>query len=385
MVMPNSVKIGRAVWWLPALLALGACGRRQAPPSSRVPVSVARVVQRDVPFDFDAAGTVEPLSTVDVYPQVGGMLMRVHFQEGDEVREGQVLFEIDPRPFEAAVQQAEAALYRDLVTAANAQREALRYHDLLASRSVSDEEYQTYEATAQASAATVRADSAALSSARLNLGYATVRAPVSGRTGNLNVKEGNLVRTTGTTPLVTINQLRPILVRFAVPSALLPEVQRRASAQLAVYAGAPSDSAPPSRGVLSFIDNHVDSATGTVKLKGRFANADERLWPGEFVNVRLVLGVDRNATVIPSQAVVSGQQGSFVFTVTGDSVQQRPVTVARSTDSIAVIAAGLAPGAVVVTDGQIRLTARSRVDIKSGPGAEPPPASGGRIPAGGSR
>lgn len=346
-------------------MLLAGCSKGQAPPATRVPVSVARVEQRAVPLEVQATGTVEPIRTVDVFPQVGGLLMRVHFNEGEEVREGQVLFEIDARPYQAALQQAEAALGRDLVQLDNARREAERYRGLAATRSVSEEEFQQREAAEQALAATVRSDSAALGAARLNVEYATVRAPVSGRTGSLFVKEGNLLRTSGTAPLVTIIQLRPILVRFAVPSTQLPELQRHAGESLRVVVSAARDSAAPAAGVLSFIDNHVDAATGTVMLKGRFPNANGTLWPGEYVSVTLLMG-SQNVMVVPAQAVITGQQGTFVFTVHGDTASQRRVTVARSTDSLAVISAGLEPGTLVVTDGYMRITPNARLDIKNG-------------------
>jgi len=347
-------------------MALASCSRQQALPPTRVPVTVAHAETRMVPLEVQATGTVEPISTVDVFPQVNGPLEHVHFAEGDEVQQGQVLFEIDPRPYQAALQQAQAALGRDLVQLTNAQQETDRYRGLLAGRSVSDEEFQAKEAASEALLATVRADSAAVSAAQLNLDYATVRAPISGRTGNLNVKEGNLVRTTSTTPLVTINEMRPILVRFPVPSAELPELTARAHDALEVLAAA-RDTLPPLEGVLSFIDNHVDQTTGTVMLKGRFPNTAGTLWPGEFVSVTLILG-RQNATVVPAQAVVTGQQGTFVFTLHGDSAHQQPVTVSRTVDSVAVITDGLTPGTVVVTDGQVRLTPNARVEIKGGGG-----------------
>jgi multidrug efflux system membrane fusion protein len=347
--------------------AVAGCTRSQAASGARVPVTVARAERRAVPYTIAAPGTVEPIRTVAVTSQVGGMLQRVRFREGDEVAAGQVLFEIDPRPYRAALTGAEAALARDVVQWQNADQEAKRYHDLVTGNSVTQEDYQQKEAAAAALAAAVRGDSAALQTAQLNLDYATIRAPIAGRTGSLLIHEGNQIRSTGGDPLVTINQLRPIRVRFAVPAARLPELQRASRSARDVFARVADDTAPPIRGLLSFIDNHVDSTTGTVSLKAEFANLDGRLWPGEFANVSLVLGVQVDAIVIPAPAVLTGQQGTYVFVINpdGTAVPQN-VTVARTSDSIAVIAAGLRPGDQVVTDGQMRLTAGAKVDVKAG-------------------
>ena len=301
------------------------------------------------------------------------MLRRVRFAEGNEVTPGQVLFEIDRRPYEAALQQAEANLSRDVAQAENAARDAERYRVLASDRSVTEEDYQQKQATADALRATVRADSGALTVARLNLEYATIRAPIAGRTGSLLVREGNLVRANEAAILVTINQLRPIVVRFAVPAAQLPELQRRVGGRrpLRVVAIAVHDSAASLEGELSFVDNHVDSTTGTVLLKARFPNRDGRLWPGEFVDVTLVLGVQSGAIVIPAEAVLAGQQGSYVFVVEADgTARQRPVTVQRTVDGFAVLADLLEAGTIVVTDGQLRVTPGAKVDVRTASGAE---------------
>lgn len=359
-----------------ALLAL-ACTARQPGGPPRIPVSVARVERRAVPYGIAATGTVEPVRTVAVTSRVSGMLQRVRFGEGEEVAEGQVLFEIDARPFAAALQQAEANLSRDLAQAENAVREAARYQALVKDKFVTEEDYQARQAAADALTATVRADSASLTVARLTLSYATIRAPITGRTGGLMLHEGNQVVANQTAPLVTINQLRPILVRFAVPATTLPDVQRHAGKALRVEARPALDSTAFA-GELSFVDNHVDSSTGTVLLKGRFPNRDGRLWPGEFVAVTLVLDVQADALVIPEQAVLNAQQGAFVYVVNPDgTAQQRPVTVRRTADSLAVIDAGLDVGMLVVTDGQLRLTPDSRVEIRAGPKTEGDPPAGG--------
>lgn len=363
---------------LPAAVLGLACSSRQAGSPSRIPVSVARVERRAVPYEIQATGTVEPMRTVAVTSRVGGMLQRVRFAEGEEVREGQVLFEIDARPFAAALLQAEASMSRDVAQAENAVREAARYQALVKDKYVTEEDYQARQAAADAMTATVRADSAALTVARLNLSYATIRAPIAGRTGGLLLHEGNQVVANQGAPLVTINQLRPILVRFAVPATDLPDVQRRAGKTLRVEAR-PAQDSTTFAGELSFVDNHVDSSTGTVLLKGRFPNRDGRLWPGAFVAVTLVLDVQADALVIPEQAILNAQQGTFVFVVDPDGIaKQRPVTVRRRADSLAVIDAGLEPGMLVVTDGQLRLTPDARVEIRSGPRTETDPPGEGR-------
>ncbi len=384
----SSVRLATRPAWIAVLLltAGGAagCNSRQPPPQAKAPVSVGRAERRAVPYHVPATGTVEPMNTVEVTAQVGGLLQHVHFNEGDEVRQGQVLFEIDPRPYEAALQQVEANLSRDVVQLANAEREAERAHALQVGGLGTIEDFQQKQAARDALAATVRSDSAALVVGRLNVEYATVRAPISGRTGSLLVKEGNLARANGTQPLVTINELRPILVRFAVPASQLPELQRRSrgGAPLQVVARQGGrDDAPGIEGLLSFVDNHVDSATGTVMLKGRFSNTTGALWPGEFVDVTLVLGVQSDATIVPATAIMTGQQGTYVFTVEADgTAKQRPVTVARTIDSVAVIAAGVEPGMTVVTDGQLRLTQGARVEVK-GAAASGTSTLGARAPA----
>ena len=353
-----------------AALAAAACSPQKGGQAPKVPVSVARVEQRAVPYQIGATGTVEPMRTVDIMSQVSGALLRVHFAEGDEVGPGQVLFEIDPRPYQAAAQQAEATLLRDLTQAVNAAREAERYRVLALTNTVTQEDYEQKRAAADALLATVQADSASLAVARLNVEYATIRAPIGGRTGRLQLHEGNVVRATGTS-LVTINQLRPILVRFSVPAAQIPDLRRRAGHALPAFARATRDGAVPAEGVLSFMDNEVDTTTGTVLLKARFANRDGALWPGEFVEVTLILDVQNDAVVVPAQAVMTGQQGTYIFVITPEgTAEQRAVTVTRTVDSVAVLADRIPPGTLVVTDGQLRLTQDARVEVRGGPKTE---------------
>ena len=358
------------------LAATTACGPSQGGAPPKVPVSVARAERRALPYELDATGTVEPIRSVDVLPQVNGTILHVRFAEGDEVAPGQVLFEIDPRPYQAALQQAEGALLRDLTNAIAAAREAARYKTLATTNTVTQEDYEAKQSAADAAAAAVRSDSASAAIARLNLEYATVRAPIGGRTGRLLLHEGNLVRA-GSDALVSIVQLRPILVRFPVPATNLPALRQRAGQELKVIALPARDSASAVQGMLSFVDNQVDTATGMVLLKARFPNRDGALWPGEYVTVTLVLGMQNDAVVVPSQAVVQGQQGTYVFVVNNDgTAATQPVTVERTLDSLSVIA-GVPAGTLVVTDGQLRLTPNAKVDIRGGPTTETAGGGGG--------
>jgi membrane fusion protein, multidrug efflux system len=348
------------------VLVLGACRKDPAPPQPPVPVAVGVAERRDVPYELPATGTVEPIQAVAVVPQVSGPIVRIAFREGQEVTRGQVLFQIDPRPFQAALAQAQAMLARDRAQAANAEQEVKRYGELADKEYVTAQQYDQVRTTAATARATLAASQAAVDQARLNLQYATIRAPIGGRTGSLRVREGNLVRSTETSPLVTINQLRPILARFAVPASNLPLVQRHRRDTLLVWA-APVGGGHPSEGTLAFVDNAVDTTTGTILLKGEFPNRDGALWPGEFVNVRLRVYVDTNALVVPSTAVVDGQQGAFVFVVQADSTAAtRPVTVVRSAGELTVLGGGkVRAGDRVVTDGQLRLRPGSKVQIKA--------------------
>jgi multidrug efflux system membrane fusion protein len=351
--------------WLVGLMLLGACSKKDPAPQPPVPVTVGTVERRAVPFELDATGTVEPIQTVAVQAQVGGTLRRIAFHEGDEVKQGQLLFELDSRPYRAALDQSLAALTRDSAQAANAGQEEQRYKALAEKQYVTAQQYAEVQTTAAAARATLAGSRAAAEQARLNLQYATIRAPISGRTGSLLVREGNLVRTNATQPLVTINQIRPILVRFAVPAPNLPLIQEHLGKDIVVRATAPGGG-DPSEGTLSFVDNAVDSSTGTILLKGRFPNDDGALWPGAFANVRLQLYVEPNALVVPAAAVVAGQQGSFVYLIQADSsAATRPVTVTRTAGDYAVVNGDIQPGDRVVTDGQLRLRQGAKVQVKA--------------------
>jgi len=344
---------------------LTACSHGPSNAPSTVPVKAARAERRDVPVEVRANGTVEPLQTVSVLSRVEGTVQRVAFQEGDEVRTGQILFQLDPRPYRAALEQAEGNLQRDIAQARNAELQAARYQKLVEKDFVSSQQFDQAQANAAALRASVKSDSAAVASARLNLEYATIRSPIDGRTGSLLVHRGNLVRAGSGQALVVINQIRPVLVRFSAPERYLPQLLAKRDDSLVVYALPSGEGGERAEGLLTFVDNSVDQSTGTVVLKALFPNEQERLWPGEYLDMRLVLDVQRNVVVVPQSAVASGQNGTYVYVVnpTDSTVASRDVKVQRSADSLDVIESGLEGGEVVVTDGQLRLFAGARADV----------------------
>ena len=333
-----------------------------------VPVAVASVTQEPVPVIVQGIGTVIAASTVAVHAQITGELTEVHFIEGQDVEKGQVLVTLDKRPLEAALHQAEAALERDRANLDNARAVSDRQQDLLKRGIATREQAETARTAVEALDATVSADRAAIENAKVQLDYATIESPLTGRTGLLQVHPGNLVRANDTQAIVTINKITPVYVSFAVPEAQLPALKRyMAQGTLPVTAVPPSEAdTAPSTGKITFIDNAVDVTTGTIKVKGTFPNEDHRLWPGQFVNVNVTLTSDPRAIVVPAAAVQTGQQGTYVFVVKADKTAElRPVTVARAAGDRFVIASGLKPGETVVTDGHLRLVAGSRVSIKS--------------------
>ncbi len=388
---------------------------------SSIPVLVASVVQRDVPVSLRVIGNVEAYSAVSIKALVSGELAKVNFTEGQDVKKGDLLMDIDPRPFEATlrqaeanlgsimaqVQQAQANLARDLAqvkqTEANlardraqakyAEENAARYAYLVEKNYVAKEQYEQLRTNAEALAATVQADKAAVDNAqatlqadkaalenaqaavrasreavenaKIQLGYCYIYSPINGRTGHLFVKPGNIIKANDV-PIVTINQIHPIYVSFSVPEQNLPEIKKyKALGNLKVTAIIPNDEKKPEEGFLSFVDNAVDLTTGTIRLKGTFENQERRLWPGQFVNVILTLTTQPNAILVPSQAVQTGQEGIYVFVVKPDlTVESRPVVVGRSLDGLTVVTKGLQPGETVVTDGQLRLVPGAKVEIK---------------------
>ena len=353
---------------LPACTASDAQSSSAGASQPAVPVTVGTVVEKEMPLDVNVVGTVEAFSTVAVRAQVTGELKDVNFTQGDDVQAGQVLFTLDHRPLEAALHQAEANLARDTAQAANAKVIAQRMDDLVERGVGTREQRDTARTTAAALDAVVGANKAAVENAKVQLQYATIRAPIAGRTGALMVNAGNLVRANDQTPLVVINQVSPIYVSFGVPEALLPDLRRyMALRELDVEAVPPNEEIAPAHGHITFVDNQVDQTTGTIRIKATFPNANRRLWPGQFVNVRVRLSTDLRAIVVPSVAVQAGPEGHYVYVVKGDqTVEMRPVDVARTAGRETVLRQGVKPGETVVTDGQLRLVPGSRITVKGG-------------------
>lgn len=344
-----------------------------------VPVTVAQVVQKSMPIEITVIGAAEPYSSVSIRSQITGQMTAVNFTEGDDVKAGQVLFALDRRPLEAALEQAKANLDRDIAQAANAAAQFKRFQELADRGIATKEQVDTARTSMTALNATVNADRAALENAQVQLQYATITATISGRTGALQVHEGNLVRANDQTPLVVINQIAPISVTFAIPEARLPELKRyMARGALRVTATPPKDEAPPAVGRISFVDNQVDQTTGTIKLKGTFPNDDRRLWPGQFLNVTVTLTNETTAIVVPTAAVQTGQQGQYVFVVKDDrTVEMRSVVVSRTSAAETVLANGVKPGETVVTDGHLRLVPGSLISVKGAGRAEEPVSTKG--------
>jgi multidrug efflux system membrane fusion protein len=357
-----------------AMIASG-CSRKSAPAGfgehGAVPVLVAKAVETTVATRITAIGRVEAYSTVDIKAQVDAQVMQVHFKEGQMVRKGDLLFTLDRRPFEAALRQVQANLAKDKAQAAQASADEQRYAYLLKQGVGSQQQYDQAHATAGAETASVAADEAAVQTARLNLAYTEIRAPIDGRTGDLLVHAGNLVKANADTAMVVINQIQPVYVDFSVPESQLADVRRYVQErQLPVEVSVPGQKKAHEDGVLSFIDNTVNQTTGTIMLKGLFANKDSQLWPGQFVNTALVLNERPNTIVIPAQAVQSGIDGSYVFVVNPHmKAETRTVAVGTSTDGHTVVESGLKAGETVVTDGQLRLVPGMTVTIKQGLGA----------------
>ncbi len=397
---------------------------------------VATVAQKPVPIQIRAVGTVQAISSVVVMSQVDGQVRQVHFEEGQSVRTGDILFTLDTAPFEATLRQAKATLARDEAQLLQAQAALLqsragekqaeanrardtaqlenanaqdrRYKSLIDEGAISSEQYDTVhtaaaallatveadraavanaqaaiqaaQATVENAKATIQADQAVVDNAQIQLGYAVIHAPMDGRTGNLMVHPGSTVKARDTaSAMVTINQIRPIYVAFAVPQKYLDDVKKyMAQGTLRVETALPAHEADPVQGTLSFVNNTVDPATASIQLKATFPNADSQLWPGEFLTVVLTLTTEPNAVVVPSQAIQTGQQGPFVFVIKPDlTVDVRGVEVERTVGADAVVRAGLAPGERVVTDGQVRLVPGSRVEIRTTPTAAPGPGAAG--------
>src|SRR5262249_3292110 len=346
-----STKSGRSVVLaLAASVLLAGCGQKQpqtdSPRQSAVPVVVAKVSQRNVPVDLHAIGNVQPYSTVQIKSQINAQVNDVHFKEGQDVHKGDLLFSLDKRQPEADLKKAEGALAKDQAQLENTQVKAVRYTELMKQGVISKQEYDAAIADADASKASVAADRAEVENAKVQLNYATIYSPIEGRTGSLLVNAGNLVKANDTPSMVVINQVSPIYVEFSLPEQQLTEAKRHmTNGRLKVQAIINNDFQNPSTGELTFIDNAVDTTTGTIKLKGTFPNRDHHLWPGQFVDVVLTLALQPNAITVPSVAVQNGQNGTYVYVVKQNlTAETRSVSVTRTYGSDAIIGKGLAAG-----------------------------------------
>lgn len=341
-------------------------GKSEQLPKQVVPVTSGTVIQKTVPVQIRVIGNIEAYSAVSVKSQIGGQLIRVHFKEGQDVRKGELLFTIDPRPYEAALKQAEANLAKDAAQLEHARSELLRYEELIKRDYVTKQEYDQIRANAAAMEATLNADKAVVENARLQLRYCYIYSPITGRTGNLFSNEGNLIKANADNAMVIVNQIQPIYVTFSVAEQYLSEIKKyMASGKVLVKAFITKDEDNPEEGILTFVDNTVDVATGTIKLKAIFANKGTRLWPGQFVDVVMILTTQPNAIVIPTQSIQTGQKGQYVYVIKDDlTVEDRQVTVGRTLNSETVIEKGLQAGEKVVTDGQLRLVPGAKVQIK---------------------
>ncbi len=371
---------------LTAVLFLPGCGSKdqvQAGASSGrppAPVVVASVEQRDIPVQIQAIGNVEAYQTVQIRSQVNGQIQKIFFKEGEDVREGQPLFQLDKRPFQADLEKAIGQMKHDQAQAENSRIQAERYSGLEKQGIVSHEQAEQLRAQAKADSSAVEADKAAVDAARVQLQYTDIVAPINARTGVLMINLGNLVKANDTPYLLQLNQVTPIYVTFSVPEANLDRVRHRfSSGQLKVLAFPKGQSDNPAEGRLTFIDNGVDTTTGMFKLKGTFQNQDRRLWPGEFVDVALVLSTQKNAVVVPTRAIQTGQQGEYVYVVRADSTaESRPVKTAGAYKNLTLVSDGLKPGEQVIVNGQLRVAPNAKVMVQSAlPGTPTSPAGGG--------
>lgn len=351
-----------------------ASGRKQPPIRTieAAPVTVAEVTRKDIPVELRAIGRVEPYARVTIKSRVNGELQRVHFRQGQEVKAGDLLFTIDPRPFEAQLQEAKARLAKDVALAKKAEKDLQRNERLAKGGYVSEDQFEQTRANADALKATIEADKALVESGQLQLGYCYIRSPIRGRIGSLQIDQGSMIKANDDKGIADIVQITPIYVDFFVPELHLPAVKKyQAKGPLRVAAIIPSEDSAPEQGELTFMDNEVNQQTGTIRLRGTFANQAKRLWPGQFVKVVLTLTTRSDAMVIPYRAIQKGQRGEFVYVVKPDlTVEPRPVSVNLTREGEAVIDEGLTPGEQVVTDGQIRLFQGAKVVIKGKPGGE---------------
>jgi multidrug efflux system membrane fusion protein len=350
-------------------IALAACSREHAPPPAPpAPVTVVRAIARDMPILATAVGTVEAINSVAVKSLVDGQLERAFVKDGDTVGQGQPLFRIDPRPSESALREAQAALAKDEAALTQARSQVQRYEPVAAKHYISADQMEQYRTNLRSSAASVKVSQANVASAKLALGYTDIRSPLAGKIGRILVQPGNLVKANDTNALVVINQIEPIYVTFALPGSLLGRVLTAQHAAPLAVSVSIDGVAQPVEGKVAFIDNAVDSATGTIKLRAGFANAEHLLWPGQIVGASLTLGHDANAIVVPDRAVQNGPDGKYVFVVDGKQhAEQRKVDAPRTVDGVAVVTKGLAAGESVVLDGQSRVENGAAVKVTEAP------------------
>lgn len=360
---------------VPVLIALlfsaNGCSQKTAPPPPRppAPVVVSVATQRDVPVILRAIGNVEASEVVTIKSQISGELVKVNFKEGQDVKKGDILFQIDNRSYLAQLKKAEAALARNRVILENARTNYERYRQLVKEGIVTPEQAESYRTAAESADASVASDRAEVENARTQLSYCTITAPTSGRLGILAVHQGNVVKANDM-PLVTINKISPVKVLFAIPEKDLADIKRQlAKGKVVVEAEATGAETVKEQGLIDFLDNSVEVASGTIKLKGVFSNAKKRLWPGQLVNVSITMSIRKNAVVVPTQAIQTGQQGQYLLVVKADSTAElRPVTVGPVSNGHTVIEKGLQAGEQVIIDGQVRVIPGTKVEIKSGTG-----------------
>jgi len=349
------------------IVIFAGCSREQAGPTQipTVTVSVGQAIQKDMPLEISAIGTMEAYRSVTIMPQVSAQIQNIHFKEGQDVVKGQLLFELNPASFKEELRQAQAKLTKDQAQWENDKVEAGRYQFLVEKGAVSKSDYDKYRTTAATQGEVVRESQAAMDKARLRLGYCDIRAPIAGRVGTYLVNKGAIV-TENQTNLVVINQIKPIYARFSVAEKYLPEVKASLrNGDLPVMAGVSGREQDKIKGKLVFIDNAVDTETGMIKMKAEFPNADGFLWPGQFVNIRLQLSIQKDAIVLPSAAVQMSQDGPYVFVVKADkTVFHIHVTVNRTAGEETIISKGVDAGATVVTDGQLKLRDGFKVEYK---------------------
>ncbi|MBF0120791.1 MAG: efflux RND transporter periplasmic adaptor subunit [Desulfobacterales bacterium] len=333
-----------------------------------VPVNISISEKKDVPLQIKAVGNVRAYSTLSVIPQVNGELLSVHFKEGDNIKEGDLLFTINPAPFKTKLNQAEANLAKDMALLENARKQVNRYSSIAKKGFVAEEQYDKILTDMAVLEASVKSDKASIENAKIDLEYCSIKSKIDGVSGDIKINKGNIVKSNGNEPLVIINKIEPIDVVFSIPEKNVQEIRQYMSlGKLKVSASIPSGKINASSGELVFMDNAVDSNTGTIQLKATFPNKDRMMWPGQFVQVVVTLTNQANATVIPFQAVQTGQLGQYVFVVKPDmTVDYRSVTVERTIGDVAVISKGVSSGEKVVTDGHMKLTPGSNVKIIEG-------------------